>query len=247
MTDEEAVRLITQYRRKKDQADKDKVVEAFDWVAWEAAKAFQCFTEYTDLKQEAHVGLLRAFDTFDPKRGVKFSTWCWHCAFGEVQHYLRDRDRLVRIAAWSQEDMSKVSKATEKLQGDLEREPLLSEVAEHTDLDERHVGLATVADAINIEMLYFSDQPADFDVKTWEDIIEDPRSTAAFEAADARILLDELVGGLPKRQRECVRALLQTDMGIGSNKEVAEIMGISQSHASHLKQQAIANMKEMLE
>ncbi|HEY3415389.1 MAG TPA: sigma-70 family RNA polymerase sigma factor, partial [Armatimonadota bacterium] len=133
----EQVALFRAYRKTHDSAMRDQLVCAHLELVHSVARRFMGLGEsLEDLVQEGSIGLLNAVDLFDPDRGVKFSTYACHLIIGQIQHYLRDRGRLIRQPAWVQELNTKVARATEQLFQQLGRDPQVEEIAAHLHLTE---------------------------------------------------------------------------------------------------------------
>jgi RNA polymerase sigma factor (sigma-70 family) len=245
MTDEEAARLIAEHKRTGDRKLRDLVIEGYEGVARGVARCFLAYSDFADLRSEARVGIVKAFDTFDPSKDVTFGTWAWNKADGEVRHYVRDLDRTVRIPAWSQERMSQVRKAWDRASGRLKRKPTIAEVADEAGFSEYHVGCAIRAEILNADMVHLHGQVSmDEDSKTWEDVLPSDKPDE-FDQTDTKIDVREAIQKLPQRQREFMQIYLDIDME--SVSEAAKIMGISKSYGRYLQKHAFERMRRRLE
>lgn len=248
LSNEEVTRLIEEYRRTKDKSVRDIVITAYEGIAGQVAASFVSTHGWRDLKQEAMVGIMKAFDTYDPKKTASFSTWAWRKADGEVRHFLRDVDKLMKVPAWSQEVMTKVRKAQDRLTSRLFREPTIREIAEEVGMSEHRVLNAIRAKMLNLNLTSINAKISSgySENKTWEDVLYDPDERDSFAAADTAVDVHNAVAQLPEKQRQFVELYLQTDQGQGSCARVAREMGISMNYASYLRKKAFEELRRRL-
>lgn len=90
--------LFEQYRKTKDPALRNALINQYIYIAEILAKRF-CGKgiDYDDLFQVACLGLLYAVERFDPAVGVKFNTYATPTVSGEIKRYFRDKGNFIRV------------------------------------------------------------------------------------------------------------------------------------------------------
>ena len=102
--------------------------------------------EYDDLYSAGCIGLLKAADAFDSKRGVKFSTYAVPVILGEIKRLFRDGG-TVKVSRSLKELSLKAAKKRDELSKELGREPTISELGKSLDTDE-----CTIAEALAVSL-----------------------------------------------------------------------------------------------
>lgn len=102
--------------------------------------------EYDDLYSAGCIGLLKAADAFDSKRGVKFSTYAVPVILGEIKRLFRDGG-TVKVSRSLKELSLKAAKKRDELSKELGREPTVSELGKSLDTDE-----CTIAEALAVSL-----------------------------------------------------------------------------------------------
>lgn len=209
-----------------------------------AGSGYSTILQYEDLLSCGIQGLLEARRTFDPQRGVKFSTYALPRIRGAILDALRDAHPLPRSL---QKVSSDIEKAVSVLYGDLGRSPTKLELALHlgVPLDE----LLATSQAASIRVVSLENL-ADVTVNgSSEKLTEmadddpgvDPDTVAQRDLV--RRKLRSAIDSLPPREREIVRLYYIESQSL---KSIGAALGISESRASQLRHRAIKRLRSAL-
>lgn len=217
-------------RRTGDRAVRDALVEQHLGLARSlAARYAGRGAPRDDLDQVAAVGLVKAVHRFDPDRGTAFSTYAVPVILGELRHHFRDHGWAVRVPRRLQELRTQVDVAAEVLAQRLGREPCVTEVAEHLDVDRDMVVLA-------LDALRSCYAPDPLETPAVEADTTDP-CDATIERLDvARLLAD-----LPADDR---RVLALRYWRGHTQQEIADQLGCSQMQVSRLLRRSLDQLRE---
>jgi RNA polymerase sigma-B factor len=186
-----------------------------------------------DLVQVAAVGLVKAANRFDTRRGVSFSAFAEPTIEGEIRHHLRDRSSTVRIPRELQRLGKRLRSRQSELAVTLGRAPTLSELADAVDADTKEVERALAAELAREPVSL--PQPADG--------AEAVLDAEPYADSDDRLLLTERMHVLDDRERQIVYLRFHADM---TERQIAREVGISQAHVSRLLAAALTKLRAEL-
>jgi RNA polymerase sigma-B factor len=225
---------VTTKQRTLATADRESLIESHLPLAKSVARRYVGRgVELDDLVQVAAVGLVKAANRFDTRRGASFSAFAEPTIEGEIRHHLRDRSGTVRIPRELQRLGKRLRSRQSELAATLGRAPTLSELADAVDADTKQVERALAAELARDPVSL--PQP--------EDGAEAVLDAEPYADSDDRLLLTERMAVLNERERQIVYLRFHADM---TEREIAREVGISQAHVSRLLAGALTKLRAEL-
>ncbi len=118
-------------------SDRERTIHQYRYLCVRGARKFmRDGVDRRDLEQVAAIGLIKATDRFDPKIGTPFEAYAWMLVLGELMHYVRDSERVVRAPRRVRELERRCGAAERELWTKLGREPKPPELATHLGVGE---------------------------------------------------------------------------------------------------------------
>ena len=239
--DDGAVRI----RRQLDtvRALKRQLMEANLRLVVSVAKRYQhANLPFLDLIQEGNLGLMKAVDKFQYRRGFKFSTYATWWIRQAVTRALIDTGRTIRLPAHIVQDLNRIAAARRTLERSLGRDPTLPEIAAATRLSIDKVSHAMRSGA----PLASLDVPLGDDTLVG-DLVPDRVAATPEDAlleTDARRRVRAALSGLSEREREVLELRFGLHNSHGRTlQEIADRFGMTRERVRQIEQRALKRLR----